>query len=98
MGYFSNSTEGMDYEQSYCESCVHYDDCSVLVAHQLFQGDPNPPVKGEQAVLDLFIERDDIVNKKCTMHYPIPETDVSIVVDSSGAHAVDNSRQQQSHD
>jgi hypothetical protein len=25
MGYFSNGTEGMDYEAQYCDKCVHQD-------------------------------------------------------------------------
>jgi hypothetical protein len=39
MGYFSNGTEGMDYEAQWCDRCVHQkpDDggCAVWLAHFL---------------------------------------------------------------
>lgn len=40
MGYFSNGTEGMDYEDRYCSRCVHGDDpekdhwCPVWSLHK----------------------------------------------------------------
>ncbi|MBC5648486.1 hypothetical protein [Christensenella tenuis] len=33
MGYFSNGTEGVLYEEMYCEKCIHYEDCAVLGLH-----------------------------------------------------------------
>lgn len=39
MGYFSNGSEGMDYEARYCERCVHQKPdeggCAVWLAHML---------------------------------------------------------------
>jgi hypothetical protein len=58
MGYFSNGTEGMDYELEYCERCVHEkpDDggCAVWLAHLLHNSDEcNNP----QSILHLLIPR-----------------------------------------
>lgn len=45
MAYFSNGTEGLDYEQHYCERCDHRPvnpdagDCPIWVAHMLFNYD-----------------------------------------------------------
>ena len=42
MGYFSNGTEGMLYEDKYCEKCVHYHpehNCPCLDAHMLWNYD-----------------------------------------------------------
>ena len=33
MGYFSNGSEGGDYEAQYCERCIHYQGCAVWVVH-----------------------------------------------------------------
>ena len=43
MGYFSNGSEGMDYEEQYCVHCVHMQDepiaCPILKAHLLWNYD-----------------------------------------------------------
>jgi len=42
MGYFSNSTEGMIYEEEYCNKCVHnHPECSCpcLEAHAIWNYD-----------------------------------------------------------
>ena len=70
MGYFSNGTEGMIYEDTYCVKCVNYRDlddgrsegCPVWDAHHLFD------MKGDTGeVLDFFIERNGIKNEQCKM-------------------------------
>lgn len=33
MGYFSNGTQGMDYQERYCSRCVHDGKCAVWFAH-----------------------------------------------------------------
>ena len=36
MGYFSNGTEGMEYERQWCDRCLHQDGgCAVWEAHLL---------------------------------------------------------------
>ena len=58
MGYFSNGTEGMDYQERYCVRCVHGQhpefgpaDCPVQVLHFLYNYDqhnktePGPTIK-----------------------------------------------------
>jgi len=39
MGYFSNGCEGMDYEERYCDRCLHnneesFEGCPVWMLHQ----------------------------------------------------------------
>lgn len=64
MGYFSNGTEGMEYEAKWCARCVHSLNCSVWTAHLLFNYE-----KGRREVLDILIPRskDGLSNNKCTM-------------------------------
>jgi hypothetical protein len=74
MGYFSNGTEGMMYEERYCSRCVHFkpDDggCMVWLAHLNgnYKQHDNPALK---EVLDLLIprEKDGIGNKECRMFH-----------------------------
>ncbi len=33
MAYFSNATEGLDYEEKWCSSCVHYEGCTIMRVH-----------------------------------------------------------------
>ncbi len=61
MGYFSNGTEGMDYESRYCDRCVHQNGpdgksgCAIWLAHMLRNYDEcNEP----DSVLHLLIPRD----------------------------------------
>ncbi len=66
MGYFSNGTEGLDWEAANCTGCVHVDDCAVLIAHYLHNYDEcNNP----KSILHEFIPYKDGVNGKCTMRY-----------------------------
>ena len=68
MGYFSNGTEGMDYEAKYCARCIHNQEeagCAVLLAHQLYNYDEcNKP----DSILHILIPRDARgYNEKCAM-------------------------------
>ena len=41
MGYFSNGSEGMDYEERYCKRCIHYGPeegpgCPIWFAHLVY--------------------------------------------------------------
>lgn len=75
MGYFSNGTEGMDYECRTCEGCVHQKrdggGCMVWLAHleMNYKQHEIPEVK---RVLDLLIprEKDGLGNKECRMFHP----------------------------
>ena len=31
--YFSNGTEGADWQDENCTNCLHYGDCTVICAH-----------------------------------------------------------------
>jgi len=76
MGYFSNGTEGMMYEEDYCDRCVHQDadgkGCPVWLAHLLYSyelcnkdGDPG------KHMLDILIppSKDHLGNDQCTMFH-----------------------------
>lgn len=72
MGYFSNGTEGMDYQDRYCARCVHNEDdpdkpgCPVWGAHLFYNRDQaeNVAVKG---ILDSLIPVDGLRNGECRM-------------------------------
>lgn len=71
MGYFSNGTEGMIYEEQYCQSCVHGDDddgCPIMMVHLLWNYDQ---IDEDEKVemLDTLIPRSDdkLQNEKCAM-------------------------------
>lgn len=80
MGYFSNGTEALLYEEMYCEQCLHNRGehlCAVMQAHwdcasypkSQFHVDGSP----ERMVLDTFIPLDvDGINQECTMLMQIP--------------------------
>lgn len=43
MGYFSNGTEGLVYQEQYCYRCVYWDDdvgCPIWFLHELHVGEP----------------------------------------------------------
>ena len=61
MGYFSNGTEGMIYEEAFCRRCIHYGPeegpgCPIWAAHLLYAyelcNDDEHPGK---VMLDMFI-------------------------------------------
>lgn len=70
MGYFSNGTEGMEYEAAYCDRCLHQQPdgpgCTVWLAHMLYNYDE---CNEEESILHLLIPRtkDGLGNKECTM-------------------------------
>ena len=66
MGYFSNGSEGMDYEARYCEKCVHYDGCAVWMMHIDHNYDEcNKP----DSFLHVLIPREGLGNGKCRMFH-----------------------------
>ena len=68
MGYFSNGTEGLDWEAENCMSCVHEKNCAVLIAHLLHNYDEcNNP----DSILHEFIPYENGVNGKCLMRYEV---------------------------
>lgn len=67
MGYFSNGTEGMMYEEQYCMKCVHLkgDGCPVLYAHELYNYNE---CNNKGSILHILIPRDDQGdNEQCKM-------------------------------
>lgn len=77
MGYFSNGTEGMDYEAQFCDRCVHQGPedgpgCMVWMLHFLHNYDE---CNNEDSMLHVLIPRseDKLSNKQCTMFYCNPE-------------------------
>lgn len=65
MGYFSNGTEGTDYELHYCERCVHLvgkKGCPILGAHMEFN---YKHCNDENSMLHWFIPRQRIGNAEC---------------------------------
>lgn len=81
MGYFSNGTEGMDYEEHYCHRCIHDGPeegpgCPVWLAHLLHNYEQH---KDEQlaSVLNILIPRDeDGWNQQCSMFTEPPKVAV----------------------
>ena len=73
MGYFSNGTEGMDYQAAYCDRCVHgadYD-CPVWNAHLDHNYEEcNKP----ESILHTLIPRskDGLDNEQCRMFLAAP--------------------------
>lgn len=72
MGYFSNGSQGMDYESRYCDRCFHQkiDDggCAVWLAHMLKNYDEcNNP----DSILHLLIplSQSRLDNEQCTMFH-----------------------------
>lgn len=80
MGYFSNGTEGIMYQEAYCFHCAHFPHenesepyCAVWTAHLIFDLlEPHT-----EKILDLFIPRnkDRCSNDKCTLFVSLPDTD-----------------------
>lgn len=71
MGYFSNGSEGMDYEQRYCAKCIHGDGsgagyCTVWMLH--FQRNYEECNK-KGSILHVLIPRapDGLSNEQCAM-------------------------------
>lgn len=73
MAYFSNSTEGLDYQEQYCNKCLHNmvdESCPVWEAHLIYnyQECNNP-----DSILHFLIPRskDKLSNEQCRMFYLI---------------------------
>ena len=68
MAYFANGTQGMIYEETYCQHCIHNDACPILKEHFLHNYSKEPD---KRAILDWLIPRskDGLHNEKCTMFY-----------------------------
>jgi len=77
MGYFSNGTEGMMYEEDYCSRCVHQDPdgagCPVWQAHLLYSYELcNQKEHPGKVILDILIPKDKVhpeFNGQCTMFH-----------------------------
>jgi hypothetical protein len=71
MGYFSNGTEGMLYQEEYCDRCEHdvNEDCAVWLLHLMHSYELcNTP----NNFLDALIPRnkEGCYNEKCKMFTP----------------------------
>jgi hypothetical protein len=64
MGYFSNGTEHMIYEDNVCSKCAHFGDCAVMDAHMIHNYDE---CNNDKSILDMLIPRKDVHNDKCKM-------------------------------
>lgn len=74
MGYFSNGTEGLDFDEKWCSRCVHLPKrqdrgCPVMLAHLLFAYELcNEKKHPGKVILDILIERDEATGaQRCTM-------------------------------
>ena len=69
MGYSSNGTEGMDYEEAHCLKCIHsptFRGCPVWEAHMLWNYDEfNKP----DSILHKMIPRAKLGNERCIFWY-----------------------------
>jgi hypothetical protein len=66
MAYFSNGSEGMSYQEYWCDRCVHGGDCPVWDAHMLHNyRDCNDP----ESILHMLIPRSEsgMANDRCRM-------------------------------
>ena len=70
MGYFSNGTEGMGYQEKYCWHCAHDGGCAVWDAHLLCNCSE---VVSNECVLGLLIPTKDMENQACKMFMPRQE-------------------------
>ena len=77
MGYFSNGSEGRDYDERYCVRCVNYGPeegpgCPIWGAHLVWSYklcNDDPKESTGKAMLDSFIPRskDGLNNEQCKM-------------------------------
>lgn len=73
MGYFSNGSEGMDYEERYCDRCKHQAaGCAVWLAHMLHN---YKECNNKESILNLLIPRSagGIGNEQCKMFLLSPD-------------------------
>ncbi len=72
MGYFSNGSEGMDYQSEHCDKCYWGDKaCMIWLAHMLHNYEQ---CNNDESILHMFIPKteDGLGNKKCKMFTPTP--------------------------
>lgn len=69
MGYFSNGTEGMLYEEEWCDRCTHQEGCAVWMAHLIHNYDE---CNKKDSILHMLIPRkkDGLGNEQCRMFHP----------------------------
>ena len=71
MAYFSNGTEGMDYEERFCSRCIHNETqpygCPVINLHRKWNYEQHGD-KEKALILNSFIPRDERGNNlQCLM-------------------------------
>ncbi len=64
MAYFSNGSEGLDWQEENCTGCVHEDDCAIIHAHCIHN---YSECNDSASILHVFIPYDDCVNGECRM-------------------------------
>ena len=79
MAYWSNASEGFDYEERYCSRCVHNREenpCAVLVAHMIHNYDE---ANNKGSILHILIPRTEngLANDECRMFWPRAGSDMS---------------------
>lgn len=73
MGYFSNGSEGDDYQRRYCDRCVHWQNdnpCAVWGLHMVRN---YQDCNDKASALHVLIPRRGIENLQCAMFIPTPE-------------------------
>lgn len=85
VGYFSNGTDGMIFEEQWCSRCVHSDHrpgkeigdrdnppCPVWMAHLVFAYDLcNKTEDPGKQILEMLIEHKDDCSNECKMFSPV---------------------------
>lgn len=69
MGYFSNGTEGLMFQEEYCQHCIHdMDNCAVMLAHDLYN---YRDCNNKDSILHILIPRGEngLYNEKCAMFH-----------------------------
>lgn len=93
MAYFSNGTEGLDYQERYCFRCQHWDErvgCPIWLAHELFAYQLCNSKEPGKEILDLLIPEKDGFADRCALFLQKPPTDAPSGLQ---APAVDSERQ-----
>lgn len=80
MAYFPSGTDGRDYEERYCNRCVHEQGCAVWLAHMLHN---YRDCNDEGSILHMLIPRseDGLGNEECRMFYQDDEKKRGIEAD-----------------
>lgn len=74
MGYFSNGSEGHDYQTRYCSRCIHdvNQDCPVWGAHLTYNSDSCRDRKLRELLNVLIpMTENGLWNKQCAMFVPV---------------------------